>query len=597
MKQLFKNNGVITIAAFVLMLATLACTCTNALPFGDDDAEESGSEGELTEDGDEPAATTESGQLDNNEESDETASSGNIVYVSATSEDAGVTIQYPSDWYVEEDFGFEIYSDESLVDSDTIDDGAGVFVLAGFPADMSAMDSLDGFVDGNEDFTNVDVVQEPQELTINGNEAARMVVDADIEGERARVTITVVNSADNSAFVLAISRVENADDYADIFDEIARSVVLTTPVGLDFSDDPEPTEEPVTEDPDPTPEGSGSLGGSSGGAVGDGPGLVLDRVISGASTSGSPAVFPFQAREGREVVFMTISPSEADLTMTLIGPGGEQIDYQDASVSDAEYIYFNPPADGQYLIEVEPFSGQADFLVGVIGLAADAPAMLLTDSGNTGNGPVEYDLTAGSDGAFLIYLEPLDDEDMTLTLLDSNGNEVDYADAGFSGEGEAILYPVNGGDFTLIVDNFTSGNTDYNLYIAGAQLVGPPPAGSGGNSGSGGTSGGGGSIDGSTIAATDAYGNQYPVIDGAYDVIEIGTGLNYSIEGLSLAEIAEFYRYQASLLGLEERTITTIISEDVVNLVFDGSDEGALVMQAVPLGNGVVNVNVRFEDI
>ena len=604
MKQLMKNNGVITIAAFVLMLATLACTCTNALPFGDDNEEADADSGELTEADDNNDDSSDSGALNSNDDDgndDSTSSSsdsGNVTYVTATSEDAGITIDYPSDWYIEEDFGFEIYSDASLADSDAIGDGAGVFVLGGFPSDMPAMESLETFLEGNEDFTNIEIISGPDSMTINGNEAAQMTVSADVEGEMAEVMITVINSADNSAFVLAISHADYASDYEDIFATIADSVVLTTPVGFDFSEDPEPTQEVVTEDPEPTAESSSGNLGTIGGNAGDGPGLVLDRIISGEATSGSPAVFTFQARSGRDVAFITVSPSEADLTLTLRGPGGEEIAYQDDTISDAEYIYFDPPADGQYTVEVAPFSGQGDFLLGVIGLAADAPAMLLTDSANTGNGPVEYNLTAGEDGAFIIYLDPLDEEDVTLTLLDSNGNEVEYSDAGFSGEPEAILYPVDGGEYTLVVDNFTSGNTNYDIYIAGAPLAGPPPAGAGGNSGNaGGNSGNSGDIDGAAIASTDEFGDRYPVIDGAYDAFEIGSDFTYSLEGLSLAEVVEFYRYQASQLGFNERGQLTVISGDVVSLVFDGSDEGALVVQAVATEPGVVTIVLRFEDI
>jgi hypothetical protein len=336
----------------------------------------------------------------------------------------------------------------------------------------------------------------------------------------------------------------------------------------------------------------GGLGQTPGGA------LVLDRVFAGPATSSEPAVFTFPARSGREVVIMAISPAETDLTLTIFDPQGNEMEYIDSHFGEqAEYYLLAPTADGEYRIEVAPYSGAGNFMIGVLGLADDAPGILLTDADTTANGPIEYTLTSGGNGAFLVYMEVEEEADLTLTLLDADGNELAYVDAGFSGEPELLFFPTSDtADYTLRVDDFTAGS--YEIYIAGAELVGPPPPPGGGDNGnSGGGNGGTGDIDGAAIAVSDAFNTDYPVIDGATDFIEIGTGINYSIADISLAEVAAFYRYQADLMGLTERTITTFISDEVVNLVFDGGEQGALVIQAIPLGGGTINVNVRYEDI
>lgn len=52
--------------------------------------------------------------------------------------------------------------------------------------------------------------------------------------------------------------------------------------------------------------------------------------------------------------------------------------------------------------------------------------------------------------------------------------------------------------------------------------------------------------------------------------------------------------------GAVEREILTQITDGILNLVFDGwayADGRAVVIQTVPLGPDVTNVNVRFEDI
>jgi hypothetical protein len=98
----------------------------------------------------------------------------------------------------------------------------------------------------------------------------------------------------------------------------------------------------------------------------------------------------------------------------------------------------------------------------------------------------------------------------------------------------------------------------------------------------------------SPVVTTDV---EFPMPDDAQNVMELGGGAINFQTGLSLKEVAEFYREAFANQGLTERTITTLISEDVVNLVFDGAPNGqAVVVQAIPLGD-TTNVNVRYEDV
>ena len=95
-------------------------------------------------------------------------------------------------------------------------------------------------------------------------------------------------------------------------------------------------------------------------------------------------------------------------------------------------------------------------------------------------------------------------------------------------------------------------------------------------------------------ATTDV---EFPMPDDAQNVMELGEGAINFQTGLRLDKVAEFYREAFAAQGLTERTITTLISEDVVNLVFDGAPNGqAVVVQAIPLGD-TTNVNVRYEDV
>jgi hypothetical protein len=66
---------------------------------------------------------------------------------------------------------------------------------------------------------------------------------------------------------------------------------------------------------------------------------------------------------------------------------------------------------------------------------------------------------------------------------------------------------------------------------------------------------------------------------------------------LSLDESITFYRQAFAEENLYEREAATVISETVFSMIFDGHGNGKpLVIQGVDLGDGLTNINIRFED-
>ena len=89
---------------------------------------------------------------------------------------------------------------------------------------------------------------------------------------------------------------------------------------------------------------------------------------------------------------------------------------------------------------------------------------------------------------------------------------------------------------------------------------------------------------------------EFPLPDDARNVMEMGGTVNFQTD-LSMEEIAEFYRQEITALGYVEREITTIVNEDLVNLVFDDPEGGeSIVIQAIPLDDAT-NVGIRYEDV
>lgn len=91
--------------------------------------------------------------------------------------------------------------------------------------------------------------------------------------------------------------------------------------------------------------------------------------------------------------------------------------------------------------------------------------------------------------------------------------------------------------------------------------------------------------------------SDFPMPDDAKNVTNIAGVTNFQTK-LSLEEALDFYRAYYEGQGLKEREITTVISDGVFSIVFDGDSSGqAVVIQGVDLGDGSVNISIRLEDI
>ncbi|MDX9991325.1 MAG: hypothetical protein RBS68_04680 [Anaerolineales bacterium] len=93
------------------------------------------------------------------------------------------------------------------------------------------------------------------------------------------------------------------------------------------------------------------------------------------------------------------------------------------------------------------------------------------------------------------------------------------------------------------------------------------------------------------------FETEFPLPEDANTAFNFGDGISFQT-GLSLEETLVFYRDAFGAQGYVEREILTSVTESVLSLVFDGHESGkAIVLQAVDLGGGTVNVTLRFEDI
>jgi hypothetical protein len=95
----------------------------------------------------------------------------------------------------------------------------------------------------------------------------------------------------------------------------------------------------------------------------------------------------------------------------------------------------------------------------------------------------------------------------------------------------------------------------------------------------------------------DDYDTEFPLPEDVQNFMG-GEGTANFATSLTVEEATAFYRDALGAMGLTERTINTSITETTFSMVFDGHENGkAVVVQAVDLGNGTTNINIRFEDV
>ncbi|MGE5073265.1 MAG: hypothetical protein ACM3MF_07550 [Anaerolineae bacterium] len=115
-----------------------------------------------------------------------------------------------------------------------------------------------------------------------------------------------------------------------------------------------------------------------------------------------------------------------------------------------------------------------------------------------------------------------------------------------------------------------------------------------GNNGVGGTGGTGGT--GGNGGSGGNYSTKFPMPDSVINFTEMGNGaINFQTK-MSIKDTLQFYRAAFEKQGLKERETNTAITATTFSLVFDGDTSGqAVVLQGVDLGNGMTNVNIRYE--
>lgn len=100
------------------------------------------------------------------------------------------------------------------------------------------------------------------------------------------------------------------------------------------------------------------------------------------------------------------------------------------------------------------------------------------------------------------------------------------------------------------------------------------------------------------LAAGLGFETEFPVPDDASNGYDLGDGMISFQTSMSIDESLAFYRAEFTAEGYSERELLTSVTDATFSIVFDGHASGkAIVVQAVDLGNGMVNINIRFQNV
>lgn len=342
MKRFLPDNSRAAILFSVLALATAACLCTSALPFGGDEgAVEEGAAVEV-----------------------ETGTGGPAFPQSFSDDIAGVTYYFPDGWFwlsidgttvasTNADFIAEDYVPAPLT-------APGILGVIGdrdaYGSGVSTVDELVAIYQENFglDFGQA-AIGDSRSLTVGGMQARAFDIDgADPDFNQAiRGRVVVILSETHSGGVYGFAPADQWPDFDATFDEMVAALEFYDQVtggGFDLAGD----EDAIVVDDEP-----GAVDGSAPDIETTGGGyIIIGQTVSNTLPDGETHEWLIDGRAGQTLT-LTVTPEDDnfDVTVSLVGPDGSVVaDVDDGFGGEPEVITFSPSADGSYYAYLEDFA-------------------------------------------------------------------------------------------------------------------------------------------------------------------------------------------------------------------------------------------------
>ncbi len=100
------------------------------------------------------------------------------------------------------------------------------------------------------------------------------------------------------------------------------------------------------------------------------------------------------------------------------------------------------------------------------------------------------------------------------------------------------------------------------------------------------------------LPSPENYDTDLPLPPDVRNFTNLGNGAINFQTPMSISDAIAFYQHSLTEKGFTERGILHVEAENTFSMVFDGGPGGkTLVVQGVDLGNGLVNINLRYENL
>ncbi len=376
-----------------------------------------------------------------------------IEYVDPIS---GMSFSYPADWFLDSDGEIvAVVSNEELLEPDQFTDGAGIIFFSDPDVGILSPDAfLELFIADESIATDVETIEEPTPLIINGQNASRARYSGDIEGIALEFTLTAITNGGVGAIAFGITEPGETENYVVTLDQIVSTFVL----------------------------------GEAPKAI-DGGHIAAGSDVAGLIAPGETVSWQFTANAGDSFSVFAVPDDELDVILDVQDATGSSILAEgpiDDSFGEEEITNLTISSDGDYQIVLSGFGGTSGgytlYLDDAAGGVIDDGAELTFNStlaGNIGaNGAAAYTFQGEAGSPVTILVAPDSEADVVVHVLDAEGVTLQETDDSFDDE-NVLFTPESSGTYFVQVTEFYGEEASFDITL----LSGSPDNGGGGEGG------------------------------------------------------------------------------------------------------------------
>jgi serine/threonine-protein kinase len=380
-----------------------------------------------------------------------------VNFQQLSNDDIGVTLSYPTEWYIEQDAEFIVVADEQRLIDDIgdFDSGALAVIMADNRDEFqgeSPVEMLQFAIDRFDLTAGATLTDGPNAATINGQDAAVSELSLATDGGTDLLAIAaLVSNSDRVAFVIAATPSAFESENRPVLQAIVDSVTVS-----------EASQAPL-------PDNIEGI-------------ITVGEVVAGTVAQGGVSQWNLIGFEG-EVIDIVVEPQvdDFDVIVDVLDDAGTSIldsGEVDGSFGTEEINGIELPYSGDYLVAVKGFldsSGEYELSVfssDQLGDLEEAGSVIFASATLDSDQEHAFPFFAESAGPIVgVGVDPVEGFDVVLSLHDDDADELlDEVDDSFGYEELNVEIPA-AGNYYVNVRGFDGSNGDYEITLAGPPEI------------------------------------------------------------------------------------------------------------------------------